>query len=182
MLKSITEYHASVTGFTIGMIAFGIWVAVGVGLWLLFKRSPRHPFRSIGDFRRAGRKLAEPLPQEPDTSIRLVEPGEAPPEVLVSEDQLELFRPAEPAHAADEFIREERLAEPNSRVVEDTAELDEINNVITAVTSEKAPAPKSNSKAPARKRTAAMNKPVRKIGKLTDVVVDEEGKPEADPR
>jgi hypothetical protein len=38
-----------------------------------------------------------------------------------------------------------------------------------------------NSKAPARKRTAALNKPVRKIGKLTYVVVDEEGKPETFP-
>ena len=161
------------TGFTIGMIAFGIWVAVAVGLWLVFKRSPGHPFRSIGEFRRAGRKLAEPI-REPDSSIRIVEAGEE--DAAVSRDQLELFHPPEPETDTQDFVREE----PESDV--DSEELAEIHSVITAVTAEKAPTPKRNSKAPARKRTAALNKPVRKIGKLTYVVVDEEGKPETNPR
>lgn len=159
------------TGFTIGMIAFGIWVAVAVGLWLLFKRSPGHPFRSIGQFRRANRKLAEPI-REPDSAIRIVEAVEEP---QISRDQLELFRPPEPETDTQDFVRED----PETDV--ESPELEEINSVITAVTAEKAPIPKRNSKAPARKRTAALNKPIRKIGRLTYVVVDEEGKPETYP-
>lgn len=186
------------------MIAAAVWVGAAVGLWFFLKRSPKHPFRSIREFRRAGRKLAEPIAYEPDPSIRIVEASGVEPSAIeepsamqepsvteepsaikatsamdidISVDQLELFRPrplSQP-NGQDEFVREETS--------EADAELEEINHVIESVTSEKAPRPKRNRQtgAPARKRTAAMNKPARKIGKLTYVVVDEEGKPESDP-
>ncbi len=188
------------TGFTIGWIAAAIWLLVAVGLWYLHNHTPRHPFKSIGQFRKARRKLAEPI-AEPDSSVRLVAPS--PPTAStpdqgaeiqldgennvpseqdelvnasnhfpVADEQLALFRPSTPAQAA--------------RPAPDEPELDEINEVIESVTSEERPRRKSTrhpAQTDARKRrTAAADKPIRKIGRLTYVVVDEEGKPQADPR
>ena len=190
------------TGFTIGWIAAAIWLLVAVGLWYLHNHTPRHPFKSIGQFRKARRKLAEPI-AEPDPSVRLVAPSaptaSAPPDqaaeiqpdgennVLtdqdneledrsndfpVSDEQLALFRPSTPARGV--------------RLTQVEPELDEINEVIESVTSEERPRRKSTrqrAQADTRKRrTAAADKPIRKIGRLTYVVVDEEGKPQADPR
>ena len=190
------------TGFTIGWIAAAIWLLVAIGLWYLHTHTPRHPFRSIGQFRKARRKLAEPIP-EPDPSIRLVAPSAptasaAPDQAAViqfdaeedvtpdqdeelvirsndfpvSDEQLALFRPSDPAQGV--------------RLTQDEPELDEINEVIESVTSEERPRRKSSrqrTQADTRKRrTAAADKPIRKIGRLTYVVVDEEGKPQADPK
>lgn len=180
------------TGFTIGWIAAAIWLLVAVGLWYLHNHTPRHPFKSIGQFRKARRKLAEPI-AEPDTSVRLVAPSAptastAPDQAAeiqledesnvhsehfpVSDEQLALFRPSTPAQGA----------QPKP----DEPELDEINEVIESVTSEERPRSKSTRQRAQtdtrKRRTAAADKPIRKIGRLTYVVVDEEGKPQADPR
>ena len=192
------------TGFTIGWIAAAIWLLVAVGLWYLHNHTPRHPFKSIGQFRKARRKLAEPI-AEPDSSVRLVAPSapttstapnqaaeiqlhpenqvpsEQDDELVnrsndfpVSDEQLALFRPSTPAQGAPLTPDE---PEP---------ELDEINDVIESVTSEERPRRKptrQRTQTDTRKRrTAAADKPIRKIGRLTYVVVDEEGKPQADPR
>ena len=189
------------TGFTIGWIAAAIWLLVAVGLWYLHNHTPRHPFKSIGQFRKARRKLAEPI-AEPDTSVRLVTPSATaltPPDQAdeiqldgetnapseqddelvtgsndfpVSDEQLAFFRPSTPAQSA--------------RPTPNEPELDEINEVIESVTSEERPrrkATRQRTQTDTRKRrTAAADKPIRKIGRLTYVVVDEEGKPQADPR
>ncbi|MBW3589009.1 MAG: hypothetical protein KY429_06295 [Actinobacteria bacterium] len=190
------------TGFTIGWIAAAIWLLVAVGLWYLHNHTPRHPFKSIGQFRKARRKLAEPI-AAPHTSIRLVAPSAptastAPDQAAeiqldgennvpseqdeelvtrsndfpVSDEQLALFRPSTPAQGA--------------RPTPDEPELDEINEVIESVTSEERPRRKSTRQRTQtdtrKRRTAAADKPIRKIGRLTYVVVDEEGKPQADPR
>lgn len=190
------------TGFTIGWIAAAIWLLVAVGLWYLHNHTPRHPFKSIGQFRKARRKLAEPIVQ-PDSSVRLVPPSapaasspsdqaaeiqldgennvlsEQNEELIngsndfpVSDEQLALFRPSTPTQSA--------------RLTPDEPELAEINEVIESVTSEERPRRKSTRQGAEtdtrKRRTAAADKPIRKIGRLTYVVVDEEGKPQADPR
>ncbi len=184
------------TGFTIGLIAAAIWVSVALGLWYLYRHTPRHPFRSIGDFRRVRRKLAEPI-AEPDPAVRLVAPPEyaersvnqveesastpsGDDEVMAEErkdypvpdDQLSLFRP--------------QRATPTEEQPSDETELHEINEVIESVTSAERPRRKTTAgrtqSNTARKRTAAADKPIRKIGRFTYVTVDEEGKPQADPR
>lgn len=54
------------TAFTVGMIAAILWVGVVIALWLVRRNSPGPPFRSIGRFRVARRRLA-PLSAVPET-------------------------------------------------------------------------------------------------------------------
>ncbi len=186
------------TGFTIGLIAAAIWILVAVGLWYLHRHTPRHPFRSIGDFRRARRKLAEPI-AEPDPTIRLVPPSEYEgqsvtqvlqgPGVIPSDDAVDEGQPRDypvPEEQLALFRPNPRREPPTQERPKDEPELDEINEVIESVTSEERPRPKSSRGGrktdASRKRTAAVDRPIRKIGRFTYVVVDDEGKPQADPR
>ncbi len=46
--------------FLVGVLAAVLWTGTLVGLFIIFKSSPKHPFQSIKEFRLARRRLSRP--------------------------------------------------------------------------------------------------------------------------
>ena len=48
------------TRFLVGVLAAILWTGTLIGLFIIFRSSPKHPFRSIKEFRLARRRLSRP--------------------------------------------------------------------------------------------------------------------------
>lgn len=155
-------------GFFIGMLAFALWVGVMIGIYRMVKANPGHPFWSMARFKNARRSIApaltppvshEPLelsvpeagPIEPADSVELDFDRVAPVLSPPLDDDLIVLRDPE-----DEGFQEE--------------EFQELEAMLSSISQPRKPrAPRSP-----RKRATG---PVRS-GRLTYVLVDDEGRPE----
>lgn len=173
------------TRFVLGMLAAGLWIAATVAVVLLTRASPDPPRKSIRSFRRARRQLAprrsrpklirqEALPL-PLTST---ETNASPPPTPASSYQL--TQGGHPLDTVEEIpvmaplALEESSPPPPPEQEGADAEMAEIAAVIEAVTDE--------SVIPKRHRLASTSgrlppRGPRKVGRVTYVLVDDEGKP-----
>lgn len=144
--------------FSLGMLAAGLWLAAAAAIILLGRNSPTPPERSIRSFRAARRKMA-PGRRPGVRQAPADEPEEAPRESEAGAG------PVEKAEAANEGSGPLDEADP---------ELAEISAVIDAVTSEPSPQQRPHR---VRVRTPPKPQPPRRAGRLTYVLVDDEGRP-----
>lgn len=151
------------TGFYIGMLAFALWVGVMIGIYRAVKANPGHPFWSMARFKNARRSIAPaltpPVSQEPlELSIPEADPIEGPDSIELDLDRVPPVLSPPPS---DDLIV---LQEPKEE------EFQEMEAMLSSISAPKKPrAPRSP-----RKRATG---PVRS-GRITYVLVDEEGRPE----
>lgn len=151
-------------GFFIGMLAFALWVGVMIGIYRMVKANPGHPFWSMARFKNARRSIA---------------PALTPP---VSHEPLELSVPeAGPIERTDpvelEFDRVAPVLSPplddDLIMLRDPEEEEEFQEMEAMLSSISQPTKRRAPRAPRKRATG----PVRS-GRLTYVLVDDEGRPE----
>lgn len=152
------------TAFYIGMLAFALWVGVMVGIYRAVKANPGHPFWSMARFKNARRSIAPALsPPVSQEALELSIP-EAPPAQIPDLIDLDIDRVSPvltPPPGSDLSVL---------RGPEQEEEFQELEAMLSSISAPKKPrAPRSP-----RKRATG---PVRS-GRLTYVLVDDEGRPE----
>ncbi len=150
------------TGFYIGMLAFALWVGVMIGIYRTVKANPGHPFWSMARFKNARRSIAPLTPPVSLEPLELSVPEAAPIERI---DSIDL-----------DFDRLAPVLSPppdNDLLVLRGPEEEEFQEMEAMLSSISAPK-KPRAPRPPRKRATG---PVRS-GRLTYVLVDDEGRPE----
>ncbi len=162
--------------FIVGLLAALLWLGTILGLYLLVKASPRHPFQTIREFRIARKRLAKPsgpivevvTPEPPRVEeLAPVYVEEQPPPHPQPTDGAP--QPAEPRHsggAVQRYIAQvEWLEAQNAPPVIEIPELEEETAPETRVSNE------------VRKVHAGRTEPTppKRVGV---VLVDDEGKPQ----
>ncbi|HVF12740.1 MAG TPA: hypothetical protein VNA87_06605 [Actinomycetota bacterium] len=159
------------TGFFIGMLAFALWVGVMIGIYRSVKANPGHPFWSMALFKNARRSIAPTLtpPVSPEPlELSVPEAGPIEPAVPVELDFDRVAPVLSPPLDDDLIVL--RGAEEERLQAEEFQELEELEAMLSSISQPTKPrAPRSP-----RKRATG---PVRS-GRLTYVLVDDEGRPE----
>lgn len=165
------------TRFVLGMVAAGLWIAATVAVILLTRRSPAPPDRSIRSFRRARQRLAPR--RAPTKSVSQDEPKLASP---ISGPPPPPGPPRRDPHPLD-AIEEIPVMEAPSPPTPSPPHLDppttdvemaEIAAVLEVVTDESGAGKRHRVAPPSDRRPG---RGPRKVGRLTYVLVDDEGKP-----
>lgn len=168
-------------GFTIGMLAFVLWFAAVVGLFIVVRHAPGPAHRSIFNFRRARRRMAPAAVEAPDYKSPLAAPSESPNAPEWQEQTVSTFtlpfkaQPPDPSSdpAPESDTGSERPEISAVGASHPRRDVEEIEGLIAAVTSpeprrRRSPEPKPPPRGPIRK------------GRITYVLFDEEGRPMLD--
>lgn len=159
------------TGFAFGMLAALLWIAAMIGAGYLMRSSPGHPFRTIRNFRLAGRSLAEdpPLAPVPPFEDEPTEP-QAPPH----SDELEVSDHSwtPPEVASDWAMPDSRRdwTAPEART--------DLSQEVLALVGLGSPQEEPSGPTTARPKPAPAKKGPRRSGRIEYIVVDQDGRPE----